>query len=415
MRDDLVEFLIERSPRAGKTVVAYGAPGKGNTLLNHCGVRGDLIAFAVDRNPFKHGKFLPGHPHPDLRPPSSWPRRGPTTSLIMPWNLRDEIAAQLDYVRDWGGKLVVALPEARDLLEHGGRTAMKVVLFCGGLGMRMRADNRVAAQADDADRQPSGAVARHALLRPLRPHRVHPLPRLRRPGGQGLLPRLPRDASNDFVLTKGGQHVEMLGTDISDWTITFIDTGIDTAIGERLRRVRPYLEGDEMFLANYGDVLTDAPMNDLIDEFAAHRRRRQFLAVKPQDSFHVVDIDGDGRVTGLAPVADMSMRINGGYFVLRQGIFDYLDEGDDLVMDGCRARPPRTASSRAVRTTASGRRWTPSRSGRPWRTSTGSGVSPWALWRDEPVEPGRDRPGRDAGAQCSAMPGSRRWRGGGTP
>ena len=142
-------------------------------------------------------------------------------------------------------------------------------------------------------------------------------------------------ASNDFVLTKGGQHVEMLDTDISDWTITFIDTGIDTAIGERLRRVRPYLEDDEMFLANYGDVLTDAPMNDLIDEFAETDAVAQFLAVKPQDSFHVVDIADDGRVTGLVPVADMSMCINGGYFVLRQGIFDYLEEGDDLVMDGC--------------------------------------------------------------------------------
>ena len=76
------------------------------------------------------------------------------------------------------------------------------------------------------------------------------------------------------MLTKGGQHVDMLSTDISDWTITFIDTGMDTAIGERLRRVRPYLEGDEFFLANYGDVLTDAPMNDLVDQFATTRRRR---------------------------------------------------------------------------------------------------------------------------------------------
>ena len=101
-------------------------------------------------------------------------------------------------------------------------------------------------------------------------------------------------SSNDFVLSKGGQHVEMLGTDISDWTITFIDTGIDTAIGERLRRVRPYLEDDEIFLANYGDVLTDAPMNDLIDEFEPSDAVASLLAVKPQDSFHVVDIDGGG-------------------------------------------------------------------------------------------------------------------------
>ena len=75
--------------------------------------------------------------------------------------------------------------------------------------------------------------------------------------------------SNDFVMSKGGDHIEMLGSDISDWTISFIDTGMDTAIGERLRRVRPYLDEDEMFLANYGDVLTDAPMDKLISRFAA--------------------------------------------------------------------------------------------------------------------------------------------------
>ena len=108
VRNDLVEFLVERS-RRGETVVAYGAPGKGNTLLNHCGVRTDLIAFAVDRNPFKHGKFLPGT-HIPIHPPERLAAERPDYVLIMPWNLRDEIAEQLDYVRDWGGRLVVALP-----------------------------------------------------------------------------------------------------------------------------------------------------------------------------------------------------------------------------------------------------------------------------------------------------------------
>ncbi len=90
-----------------------------------------------------------------------------------------------------------------------------------------------------------------------------------------------------------------------------------------------------MFLANYGDVLTDAPMNDLIEQFAQTDAVGQLLAVKPQDSFHVVDIAAGSTVTGLTAVADMAMRINGGYFVLRQGIFDYLNEGEDLVMDAC--------------------------------------------------------------------------------
>lgn len=108
VRNDLVEFLIERS-RRGETVVAYGAPGKGNTLLNHCGVRPDQIAFAVDRNPFKQGKFLPGT-HIPIHPPERLAEERPDYVLIMPWNLRDEISAQLRDVRGWGGKLVVALP-----------------------------------------------------------------------------------------------------------------------------------------------------------------------------------------------------------------------------------------------------------------------------------------------------------------
>ncbi|WP_029430339.1 class I SAM-dependent methyltransferase [Blastococcus sp. URHD0036] len=108
VRNDLVEFLVERS-RRGETVVAYGAPGKGNTLLNHCGIRGDLVSFAVDRNPFKQGKFLPGT-HIPIRAPEALAEARPDYVLIMPWNLRDEIADQLHVVRDWGGKLVVALP-----------------------------------------------------------------------------------------------------------------------------------------------------------------------------------------------------------------------------------------------------------------------------------------------------------------
>ena len=197
-----------------------------------------------------------------------------------------------------------------------------------------------------------------------------------------------RLCANDFRLLKGGRDIEMLGTDISDWTITFIDTGVDTAIGERLRRVRPYLDEDEFFLANYGDVLTDAPMNDLIDEFAESDCVAQFLAVSPQDSFHVVDIKSDGLVSGIQPVADLSMYINGGYFTLRQGIFDYLEEGDDLVMDGC-VRAAADGRLRAVRYPGF---WAPMDTlkertalERLYRT----GVSPWALWREETSDGGQ--------------------------
>ena len=190
--------------------------------------------------------------------------------------------------------------------------------------------------------------------------------------------------SNDFVLRQGGEDVKMLSTDISEWTISFIDTGIDTAIGERLRRVRPYLDGDEIFLANYGDVLTDAPMNDLIKEFAMTDAVGQLLAVKPQDSFHVVDIEGDSTVTGLTAVASMSMRINGGYFVFRKEIFNYLTQDEDLVMDACM----RAAKDGRFRAAQYDGFWAPMDT--PGAERAGGAIppgnSPWALWRERPVD-----------------------------
>jgi SAM-dependent methyltransferase len=109
VRNDLVEFLIARS-REGDRVAGYGAPGKGNTLLNHAGIRADLLEFTVDRNPFKHGKFLPGT-HIPIHPVEAIAEARPDFVLILPWNLRDEIVEQLAYVREWGGKLIVPLPE----------------------------------------------------------------------------------------------------------------------------------------------------------------------------------------------------------------------------------------------------------------------------------------------------------------
>ena len=108
-RNDLVEFLIG-CQRTGQRVAGYGAPGKGNTLLNHCGIRSDLMEFTVDRNPYKHGLFLPGT-HIPIHPVERLAEERPDYVVIMPWNLRDEITAQLTYVREWGGRFVVALPK----------------------------------------------------------------------------------------------------------------------------------------------------------------------------------------------------------------------------------------------------------------------------------------------------------------
>ncbi len=117
VRNDLLDFLVACS-RAGRTVAGYGAPGKGNTLLNHCGIRADLLSFTVDLNPFKHGKFLPGT-HIPIHPPEHLYAERPDYVLVMPWNLRREIERQLVGVREWGGQLVVALPELTVLMQEG--------------------------------------------------------------------------------------------------------------------------------------------------------------------------------------------------------------------------------------------------------------------------------------------------------
>ncbi|MGW8567307.1 sugar phosphate nucleotidyltransferase [Isoptericola sp. NPDC055881] len=212
---------------------------------------------------------------------------------------------------------------------------MKVVLFCGGLGMRMRS-------GPDSLPKPMMPIGSRPVLWHIMKYYAH-FGHTEFVLALGYGANAVKDYfldyqethSNDFVLTKGGEHVELLSSDISEWRITFVDTGMETAIGERLRRVRRYLDDDEVFLANYGDVLTDAPMDRIVDDFLATDAVGSLMAVPPQDSFHVVRYDSDGTMRDLEPVADMSMCINGGYFVLRQGIFDYLGEGEDLVMDAC--------------------------------------------------------------------------------
>jgi hypothetical protein len=106
----LLELLIE-AKRSGRTIAGYGAPGKGNTLLNYCGLRTDFIDYTVDRNPYKHGRFLPGTRIP-IYPPSRIEETRPDLVLVLPWNLKDEILAQLGYIRDWGGQFIVPIPEA---------------------------------------------------------------------------------------------------------------------------------------------------------------------------------------------------------------------------------------------------------------------------------------------------------------
>ncbi len=140
-------------------------------------------------------------------------------------------------------------------------------------------------------------------------------------------------ASNDFVLRHG--QVELLHSDLSEWSITFVDTGADSTIGERLRRIRPHLMGEEYFLANYADVLTDAPMDHVIEQFHRSGAAASMLIVPPQSSFHCVEISEAGEIKEIVSVSKLPIWENGGYFVLSQAIFDLLPPGGDLVEDAC--------------------------------------------------------------------------------
>ncbi len=138
--------------------------------------------------------------------------------------------------------------------------------------------------------------------------------------------------SNDFVLSDGGKKVELLRKDIEDWRITFVDTGQNSNVGQRLLRVKQFVEEDEVFLANYVDGLTDLALPNEIDYFLAKKAAVGcFLGVTPTASFHTVTTEADGTVSEIAHIGRSGRLINGGFFVLRREIFDYMNEGEELV------------------------------------------------------------------------------------
>jgi glucose-1-phosphate cytidylyltransferase len=209
---------------------------------------------------------------------------------------------------------------------------MKVVLFCGGLGMRMREGPASAPKPMNmiGDRPLLWHVMRYYA------HFGHTEFILCLGYGAAAVKdyfvHYDETQSNDFTLVGGGRDIEMHSTDITDWSISFIDTGLHSTIGERLMRVRSLVENDEMFLANYADTLTDAPLDELVERF---RRSPDavvsMLAVPPVSTHHVVELAENGEVTGVRAVADLMQWENGGYFVMRPGIFDVLSDGEDMV------------------------------------------------------------------------------------
>lgn len=137
--------------------------------------------------------------------------------------------------------------------------------------------------------------------------------------------------SNDFVLSNGGESVTLLGSDIQDWKITFVDTGTASNIGQRLKAVEHHLDGEETFLANYTDGLSDLPLPYVIDSLNDGNTVASFVSVKPRQSFHAVNVDPSGAVQDITPIDQSDVWMNGGYFAFRNSIFDYIREGEELV------------------------------------------------------------------------------------
>ncbi len=208
---------------------------------------------------------------------------------------------------------------------------MKVVIFCGGLGVRMgEATQRIPKPMIAIGTQPIlwhimkwYASWGHTEFIICLGHRAEVV--------KDYFLRYNEALANDFVLSNGGRDVELLASDISNWRITFVDTGVQSSIGERLRRVGSHLDGEEYFLATYGDGVTDAPLDEMIAKLRESGKTGLFISVKPRLEYHVVRSDGDDVVTAIEQLSQADVRINGGFFVFRREILDVIEPGEELV------------------------------------------------------------------------------------
>jgi glucose-1-phosphate cytidylyltransferase len=210
---------------------------------------------------------------------------------------------------------------------------MKVVIFCGGKGLRLR-------EFSEALPKPMVPVGQRPII-------WHTMKYYAHHGHKEFILALGYRAeviknfflnyseamSNDFVLSDGGRTVSLLSSDIDEWKVTFVDTGMESNIGERLLRVRQHLAPDDLFMCSYADCLTDAPLNDMIDKLERSNKLMSFIAVKPSSSFHAVQYDSAGEIKSIKPADQLGLYINGGYWVMRRQVFDYIKPGEEVVSE----------------------------------------------------------------------------------
>lgn len=256
---------------------------------------------------------------------------------------------------------------------------MKVVLFCGGLGTRLR-------EHSDTIPKPLVPVGQRPIIWHIMRYYAHFGHKdfILALGYRGDLIReyflnYNPNLSRDFVMLDGGKRLEPERSDLADWRITFVDTGLHANIGERLVGVRKYLEGEKMFLANYSDQLTDLPLPAYIDSAVESGATASFISVRPSQSYHCVESCDDGYVSRLVEMTEHDVWVNGGYFVLKSEIFDVIEAGEELVLQPF----ARLAKHRKL--------WTLRHEGF-WKSMDtfkdkitfdrmdGNGVRPWCVW-----------------------------------
>lgn len=209
---------------------------------------------------------------------------------------------------------------------------MKVVLFCGGLGLRIR-------DAEDIPK-PMVQIGYRPILWHVMKYYAHFGHKdfilclgYRADVVKSYFLNYSECVSNDFVLSGGGKKLSLFNSDIHDWQITFADTGINSNIGQRLKAVEKYLEGEQEFLANYSDGLTDLPLPLQLEHFHEQGKVASFLCVRPNLSYHMVSLEeGNGNlVSGIHAINNGTVRINGGFFIFKKKIFDYIHDKEELI------------------------------------------------------------------------------------
>ncbi len=208
---------------------------------------------------------------------------------------------------------------------------MKVVLFCGGLGTRLR-------EYSDTIPKPMVPIgARPIMWHLMKYYAYHGHTEFilclgyRGEVIKDYFLNYDECLSNDFTLCGGGRDVHLFNRDIDDWKITFVETGQQANIGQRLKAVEEHIGADEMFLANYTDGLSDLPLAEYLDHFRRGNKVASLVSVRPYQVFHVVSAGAEGLVTDITYLSQTGLRINGGFFAFRRQIFNYIKEGEELV------------------------------------------------------------------------------------